>query len=127
MERRVRILVVMGMLLILAGLMILASEPEIDLTVDELMESPENYEGESFRIHGAIVDGSVDHSNGTLVIQGSSATVIVDHGAIALPVGATDGKTISVRGELAQVGDDWVMVANEVKTGCPSKYEPESE
>ena len=127
MDRRARILVVMGLIVVLATLMILGSEPEIDLTVDELMESPEEYEGETFRIHGAIVAGSVSYTNGTLVIEGSNATVTIDHSAISLPVGATDGKTISVRGEFAKVGDDWVMVANEVKTGCPSKYEPESE
>ena len=127
MDRRARILVVMGLLVVLAGLMILGSEPEVDLTVDELMESPEEYEGDTFRIHGAIVAGSVNYGNGTLVIEGTNATVTIDHSAISLPVGATDGKTISVRGELTQVGDDWVMAASEVKTGCPSKYEPESE
>ena len=127
MDRRARILVVMGLIVVLATLMILGSEPEIDLTLDELMESPEEYEGETFRIHGAIVAGSVSYTNGTLVIEGANATVIIDHSPISLPVGATDGKTISVRGEFAKVGDDWVMVANEVKTGCPSKYEPESD
>ena len=115
------------MLVLLAGLMIISSEPEIDLTVDELMESPGEYEGDTFRIHGAIVAGSVNHGNGTLVIEGTNATVLIDHSAIALPVGAADGKTISVRGEFAKVGDDWVMAASEVKTGCPSKYEPDTD
>ena len=45
MDRRARILVVMGLIVVLATLMILGSEPEIDLTVDELMESPDEYEG----------------------------------------------------------------------------------
>ncbi len=127
MDRRARILVVMGLLVVLAGLMILGSEPEVDLTVDELMESPEKYEGDTFRIHGEIVAGSVNYGNGTLVIEGTNATVIIDHSAIALPGGATDGKTIAVRGEFNKVGDDWVMDAFEIKTSCPSKYEPESD
>jgi cytochrome c-type biogenesis protein CcmE len=120
-------MVVIGMLAAVTGLMLLGSEPEIDLTVDELMESPETYEGESFRIHGAIIEGSINYTSGTLIIEGENASVTIDHSAIALPVGATDGKTISVRGEFKKIGDDWIMDAFEIKTGCPSKYEPESD
>ena len=41
MERRVRILVTLGMIAALAGLMLISVEPEVDLSVDQLMESPE--------------------------------------------------------------------------------------
>ena len=47
MERRVRILVTLGMIAALAGLMLISVEPEVDLSVDQLMDSPGEYEGES--------------------------------------------------------------------------------
>ena len=55
MERRVRILVTLGMIAALAGLMLISVEPEVDLSVDQLMESPEQYEGDTFRLHGTVL------------------------------------------------------------------------
>ncbi len=121
MERRVRIVVVMTMLVALGGLLMLGSEPEIDLTVDELMESPESHEDQTFRIRGAIQTSN--HTASTLILTGQNSTVMVDYSDIVLPTGATDGKTVSVRGSFTFIDNQWVMTAHEIKTGCPSKYE----
>ena len=40
MERRVRIVVTLGLIAALMGLMLINVEPEIDLSVDQLMETP---------------------------------------------------------------------------------------
>ena len=45
MERRVRIVVTLGLIAALMGLMLINVEPEIDLSVDQLMETPDDYEG----------------------------------------------------------------------------------
>ena len=124
MARRVRILVTLGMIAALAGLMLISVEPEVDLSVDQLMESPETYDGETLRLHGTVQ--TVDMSNNTLVLQGVSETITIDFSGTLLPAGVDENKTISVRGELTGDGDDWTMNAYEIKTGCPSKYEAEA-
>ena len=124
MERRIRILFTLGMIAALIGLMLITVEPEVDLSVDQLMESPEQYEGDTFRLHGSVV--SMDMNNNSLSLQGVNHTIEIEFGGAALPSGVDEGKTISVRGELAASGDDWTMHAYEIKTGCPSKYEAEA-
>ena len=123
-ERRVRILVTLGLIVALSGLMLISVEPEIDLSVDQLMESPGEYEGETFRLHGTVQ--SMDMSNQSLTLEGENATIHIDYSGTVLPSGVEDGKTISVRGELVANGEEWVMHAYEIKTGCPSKYEAEA-
>jgi len=117
-------LVTLGLIVALSGLMLISVEPEIDLSVDQLMESPGEYEGESFRLHGKVQ--SMDMSNQSLIIEGENATIHIDYSGTVLPSGVEDGKTISIRGELATNGEGWVMHAYEIKTGCPSKYEAEA-
>jgi len=124
MERRVRILITLGMIVALAALMLITIEPEVDLSVDQLMESPEQYEGETFRLHGTVL--SMDLNNNSLSLQGANHTIVIDFSGASLPAGVDEGKTISVRGELVATNDDWAMHAYEIKTGCPSKYEAEA-
>ena len=112
------------MIAALAGLMLISVEPEVDLSVDQLMETPETYDGETLRLHGTVQ--TVDMSNNTLVLQGVSETITIDFSGTLLPAGVDENKTISVRGELTGDGDDWTMNAYEIKTGCPSKYEAEA-
>lgn len=124
MERRVRILVTFGLIAALMGLMLISVEPEVDLSVDQLMESPDQYEGETLRLHGAVQ--ILDMENQTLILEGQTDFISIDYSGTSLPSGVDEGKTISVRGELAQNGEDWIMHAYEIKTGCPSKYEAEA-
>ena len=124
MERRVRILVTFGLVAALMGLMLISVEPEVDLSVDQLMESPEEYEGETLRLHGTV--HSLDRGNQTLTLEGGNNSISIDYSGTSLPTGADENKSISVRGELILNGDDWVVHAYEIKTGCPSKYEAEA-
>lgn len=124
MERRVRILVTFGLVAALMGLMLISVEPEVDLSVDQLMESPEEYEGETLRLHGTVQ--SLDRGNQTLILEGENNFISIDYSGTSLPTGADENKSISVRGELILNGDDWVVHAYEIKTGCPSKYEAEA-
>ncbi len=124
MERRVRILVTFGLIAALMGLMLISVEPEVDLSVDQLMVSPEEYEGETLRLHGTVQ--SLDRGNQTLILEGENNFISIDYSGTSLPTGADENKSISVRGELILNGDDWVVHAYEIKTGCPSKYEAEA-
>ncbi len=125
MERRVRIVITLGLIAALMGLMFISVEPEVDLSVDQLMESPEQYDGETFRLHGTIL--SLDLDNRTLILKGDAETIVIDYSGASLPAAADDNKTISVRGELTSNDGVWTMNAYEIKTGCPSKYAAESE
>ena len=118
-----RILVTLGLIVALSGLMLISVEPEVDLSVDQLMEAPSEYEGETFRLHGTVQSMDVENQ---ITLEGENATIHIDYSGTVLPSGVEDEKTISVRGELASVGDEWVMHAYEIKTGCPSKYEAEA-
>ena len=124
MERRSRILVTLAMIVGLGGLMLITIEPEVDLSVDQLMESPEQYEGDTFRLHGTVLN--LDIGNDSLALQGQNQSIVIDFSGASLPSGVDEGKTISVRGELVATNDDWTMHAYEIKTGCPSKYEAEA-
>ena len=124
MERRVRILVTMALIAGLMGLMFITVEPEVDLSVDQLMEAPEQYDGETLRLHGTVLSLNMD--NNSLILEGGSESLTIDYSGTSLPAGADEGKTISVRGELASNGEAWVMHAYEIKTGCPSKYEADA-
>ena len=124
MERRVRILVTFGLVAALMGLMLISVEPEVDLSVDQLMESPGEYEGETLRLHGTV--HSLDRGNQTLTLEGENNFISIDYSGTSLPTGADENKSVSVRGELILNGDDWVVHAYEIKTGCPSKYEAEA-
>ena len=119
-----RIVVTIGMIGALIALMFVSVEPEIDLSVDELMESPDKYEGETFRLHGTIQ--SMDMANQTLLLQGGTYNLTIDYSSAALPTLANENKTVSVRGEFERTSDGWMMHAYEIKTGCPSKYEAEA-
>lgn len=127
MDRRRRLIMLIGMIAVLGLLMTLSNEPEIDLTVDQLMDAPDAHEGDTFRIRGTIVEGGIDAANHTLILAGENHTVRIDTSGAPLPAGATDGKTISVRGEFSDSNDGWTFHAHEIKTGCPSKYEIEAE
>ncbi|MCS5534646.1 MAG: cytochrome c maturation protein CcmE, partial [Candidatus Poseidoniales archaeon] len=107
MERRIRIFVTIGMLAALIGLMFITVEPEVDLSVDQLMESPEQYAGDTFRLHGSVL--SMDMNNDSLSLQGVNHTIVIDFSGASLPSGVDEGKTISVRGELTGSGEDWTM------------------
>jgi cytochrome c-type biogenesis protein CcmE len=124
MERRARIMVTFGLIIALMGLMFISVEPEIDLSVDQLMDSPEQYDGETLRLHGKVL--SLDLENETLILEGENTSISIDFSGTSLPSGAEEGNTISVRGQLSSNGNDWVMSAYEIKTGCPSKYEAEA-
>ena len=119
-----RILVTFGLIAALMGLMLISVEPEVDLSVDQLMESPEEYEGETLRLHGTVQ--SLDMGNQTLILGGETNFISIDYSGTSLPTGVDEGKTISVRGGLVLNGEDWTMHAYEIKTGCPSKYEAEA-
>ena len=86
-----RILITFGLIAALMGLMLISVEPEVDLSVDQLMESPGEYEGETLRLHGTVE--SLDRGNQTLILVGETDSISIDYSGTSLTTGADEGKS----------------------------------
>ena len=109
----------------LIGLMFLSVDPQVQYTVDEVMDSPEEFSSDEVNIRGIVKNQSIDNSSSTFILQGSESQIQVSFAMIAVPDGFEEGRMIAVSGNLIQDGDNWKIDAKEIQTGCPSKYETE--
>ena len=123
--RRSRLLFVGAIMLGLIGLMFLSVDPQVQYTVDEVMDSPEEFSSEEVNIRGIVKNESIDNSSSTFLLQGSESEILVSFAMIAVPDGFEEGRMIAVKGNLIQDGEMWIIDAKEIQTGCPSKYETE--
>ena len=123
--RRSRLLFVGAIMLGLIGLMFLSVDPQVQYTVDEVMDSPEEFSSEEVNIRGIVKNESIDNSSSTFLLQGSESKILVSFAMIAVPDGFEEGRMIAVKGNLIEDGEMWIIDANEIQTGCPSKYETE--
>ena len=123
---RLRVITAVAIMAILLILLNIRNEPELDLTVDQLVSTAPEHDGEAIRIHGLVIADSLDVANDTLVLGGEEYEVRIKFAGLALPDGLSEGKTISVRGDVSNDAGEWVVHAMEIKTGCPSKYQAEA-
>ena len=124
-DRLTRLALVAVVMLGLVGLMFMTVDPEIQYTVDEVMESPEDHDSSEIHLRGIVRLGSVDNQSSTFTLEGLTSELSVSFVSIAVPDGFEEGRTIAVKGELSQDDGNWHLSANEIQTGCPSKYETE--
>ena len=121
--RRTRLLIIGGLLtLIMLGAVILQS-PDPTRTVDEVMESPNEYVGEELAIRGEVKDGSINNQTMTFLLHGSDYEILVDFVDASVSNGLDDNRTVYAKGKLRLVGSKYVFEAELIKTSCPSKYE----
>ena len=123
--RKSRLLFVGAIMLGLVGLMFLSVDPQVQYTVDEVMESPEDFSSDEINIRGMVKIQSIDNSTSTFLLEGTDSEIQVSFAKIAVPDGFEEGRMIAVNGYLIQEGGFWQIDANEIQTGCPSKYETE--
>ena len=123
--RRSRLLFVGAIMIGLIALMFLSVDPQVQYTVDEVMDSPEEFSSDELNIRGVVKIQSIDNTSSTFILQGSEAQIEVSFVMIAVPDGFEEGRMIAVNGNLIQEGDIWKIDAKEIQTGCPSKYETE--
>ena len=121
--RRTRLLIFGGIItMVFIGVMILNS-PEPTRTVDEIMKSPESYEGKELAIRGEVLDGSIDNESLTFTLHGLNEQIIIDFSSASVSNGLDDNRTVYAKGILVQDGDKYIFEADIIKTSCPSKYE----
>ena len=120
-SRTNRLLAVGGSILVLVVMMLATVDPQTQYFVDEVMENPEDFEGQ-VHLRGKIANGSIDSENYTFTLMGIEHGLFVDFSGIAVPDGFNEGKTVAVKGELVYELGAWILEAKEIQTGCPSKY-----
>ena len=125
---RGRKLVVVGLgLLGLISLMLISVDPEVQYTVDEVMGAPEDFISDEIHLRGTVLEGSVDETSKMFILAGTgeNAQLFVDISSVALPDCFGEGYMIAVKGNLENINDKWIISANSIQTGCPSKYSAE--
>ena len=120
-SRTNRLLAVGGSILVLVVMMLATVDPQTQYFVDEVMENPEDFEGQ-VHLRGKIANGSIDSENYTFTLMGIEHGLFVDFSGTAVPDGFNEGKTIAVKGVLMYDSGAWILEAKEIQTGCPSKY-----
>ena len=118
-----RLIVVGSILAILVALMTYSVEPMSQYSIDEVMESIDEHENERIHIRGIIVNGTLNFESGTVLLTGSNYTMDVNIAGLSIPTGFEEGTMVSVKGTLHITDLGHVLRADEIKTGCPSKYE----
>ena len=123
--RKSRLLFVGAIMLGLVGLMFLSVDPQVQYTVDEVMESPEDFSSDEINIRGMVKIQSIDNSTSTFILEGTNSEIQVSFAKIAVPDGFEEGRMIAVNGNLILEDELWQIDAKEIQIGCPSKYETE--
>jgi cytochrome c-type biogenesis protein CcmE len=103
------------------------SDAEYYKHVDEVMVSPQQWEGKALQLHGYVVPGTWVRKPDTLEyrfkIENKGAVVAASYTGI-LPDTFKDDAEVVLRGHLA--ADGFHVVPNGVMAKCPSKYEPKA-
>ncbi|MBU38739.1 MAG: hypothetical protein CMA59_04370 [Euryarchaeota archaeon] len=118
-----RLAVVFGASLAVLGLMMATVDPEIQYTVDEIMEEPEKFHGNQIFVRGVVSIDSMDEDQMRFILEGLTGEIIVDFTHSPIPDGFNEGRTIAVRGNFITQNGIWLIDSHEIQTGCPSKYE----
>ncbi len=94
----------------LVGLMFLSVDPQVQYTVDEVMESPEDFSSDEINIRGMVKIQSIDNSTSTFILEGTDSEIQVYFAKIAVPDGFEEGRMIAVHGNLIQEGGLWLII-----------------
>ena len=123
--RTSRLFVVLLSSLAAFGLMMISVDPEFQYTVDEIMTEPDDLAGSNVFVRGIVSSDSMDIYSKNFLLNGENHQILIDFSNTAIPDGFDEGRTIAVRGVLQIDGTQnfWKIIAYEIQTGCPSKYE----
>ena len=118
-----RLIVVFASSLAILGLMMASVDPEIQYSVDEIMDDPDQFQDSQIFVRGVVSEGSIDNAKTIFTLEGINGAILVDFSEAPIPDGFDEGRTIAVRGNLEKMDGSWVLNSFEIQTGCPSKYE----
>ena len=122
-SRRTRLLLVGAVITIGLIGVILLEAPEPTRTVDEVMDSPEQYVDKEISLRGEVLDGSIDNATMRFILHGNSHNIIVEYLDASVSNGLDDNRTVYAQGFLKYSNGEYYLDADLIKTSCPSKYE----
>ena len=122
-SRRTRLLLVGAVITIGLIGVILLEAPEPTRTVDEVMDSPEQYVDKEISLRGEVLDGSIDNATMRFILHGNSHNIIVEYLDASVSNGLDDNRTVYAQGVLKYSNGEYYLDADLIKTSCPSKYE----
>ncbi|MBS72163.1 MAG: hypothetical protein CMO20_04310 [Thermoplasmata archaeon] len=126
-SRRARLFVI-GLFITAALTLVLAgNEPDVQYSVDEIMVSPSQFEGDDVHLRGSVVVDSYDSYNFTFSLHGTYQNLTIDASGTPLPPSFEEGRVVAIKGELIKNNNEWKVIAEEIITGCPSKYDAAEE
>ncbi len=108
---------------VVLGLMMFTIDPQVQHTVDQIMDNPDEHQSQTIFVRGAVVNNSIDFESMIFIISGTESMLLVDFSNAAVPDGFDEGRTVAVTGQLIENENVWKLSASEIQTGCPSKYE----
>ena len=118
-----RLAIVFGASIAVLGLMMASVDPEIQYSVDEIIEEPERFQDGQIFVRGVVSIDSMDYDEMRFILEGVTDVIFVDFVDSPIPDGFDEGRTIAVRGDLVEQNGIWLIDSFEIQTGCPSKYE----
>lgn len=104
-------------------LMLISVDPEVQYSVDEVMENPNEHENKNLFVRGDVLNNSLISEQKSFIISGINYEIIVDYSAASLPEGFQEGLPVATKGKFVKIDNYWSLQASEIITGCPSKYE----
>ena len=116
-------MIIGGVMTMLLAATFLLETPDPTLSVDELMDDPEQRSGDKIAIRGQVTNGSIDNSTLTFMLHGENRELLIDFSGAAVSNGLDDNRTVYAEGELIEKDGQWIFHAEIIKTSCPSKYE----
>ena len=87
------------------------------------MASPADHLDQEVAVRGEVLDGTIDNSSMTFVLEGGTSTLTVRFTDAMVSNGLDDNRTVYAEGILRYEEGAYVFDANIIKTSCPSKYE----
>ena len=113
--------------IVLTSFMIMMSisiRPMPQYSIDQIMDDSDSHLGERIHIRGTIMNGTMDADSSIVTLVGIDDKIDIDISGLAIPIGFEEGKMVSVKGILKIIDNEFIIRADEIQTGCPSKYDP---
>jgi len=124
-SRRTRLGIIGVFVVVSLALVMLGNEPAIQYSVDEVMDAPSQFDDDDLHLRGTVAIGSSDSLNRTFLITGDSHNLTINAAGVAIPPAFEEGRVVAIKGILSNHAGEWTLSADEIITGCPSKYEAE--
>jgi cytochrome c-type biogenesis protein CcmE len=121
--KKTKLLIISLAMASLLLLMLISVDPEVQYSVDEVVENPKDHENKDLFVRGDVLNNSLISEQKSFILSGINYEIIVDYSAASLPEGFQEGLPVAIKGKLVKIDNYWSLQASEIITGCPSKYE----